>query len=481
MGERMRVSKHFKLGRRQAELDFVDVPLDTDLPVFVEPSAIRSLGTQWSNQCVALLQSFFSCVLGAVKQGDKQRAIELLASLSERNEFHLGYSSGRSRGHAFGTGSAGSVWDSLLKSKAAKTGVLKDLEDTALLIDGIGPDMISDAVCNILRGPLIEYTQDMCRYYGIPMQSGVASGPMWDMRAEQWGMAFVELPMPRGEKLVLVPKAIVRLAGVYDVGEYYRHYLLPEMQKQHLDSGSALVQVLKNKTRRVTKKSLMDHYGRDKSAVSSLTEQNPTVLEKYKRAKDAEPSPPMSNRALAEVENTVNPNLSDLLDEVLKIPVGRAHATEYERAIERLLSALLYPSLTYPQRQKPINEGRKVLDLMYNNNANEGFFGWLARHYTAPYIFVECKNYAEDVKNPELDQLSGRFSPSRGQVGILVCRSVSDRKKIDAMCRDTARDARGYMIVLDDSDLKALVGAFPAMHQGSAKTLLNTRFDQLVM
>src|SRR5688572_258799 len=107
MGWGMRVSKHYKLDRRQAELDFVDVPLDTDLPVFVEPNAIRSLGIPWSNQCVALLQSFFSCVLAAVKNGNKQRAIELLASLNERNEFHLGYSSGRSRGHAFGAGSAG--------------------------------------------------------------------------------------------------------------------------------------------------------------------------------------------------------------------------------------------------------------------------------------------------------------------------------------------------------------------------------------
>lgn len=478
----MRVSKHFKLDRHQAELDFVDVPLDTDLPVFVEPTAIRTLCTPWANQCVALLQSFFASVLSAVKKGDKARAVDLLASLRERNEFHLGYSSGKSRGHAFGTGSAGSVWDSLLKSKAARTGVLKDLEDTALLIDGVGPDMISDAVCNIIRGPLIEYTQDMCRYYGIPMASGVASGPMWDLREERWVASFVELPMPDGEKLVLVPKAIVRLAASYDVGEYYRHYLLPELQRQHLASGSALVEVLKNKKRRVTKKSLMEHYGHDKEAVSSLTEKNPSILNKYKKAKDAEPSPPMSNKALAEIENTSNPNLADLLAEVLKVPPGGGKAASaYERAIERLLTALLYPSLTYPQRQKPINEKRKVIDLMYNNNATEGFFAWLAKHYPAPYIFIECKNYSEDVENPELDQLSGRFSPSRGQFGILVCRSVSDRKKLDAMCRDTARDSRGYMIVLDDADLRALVGAFPAMHQGDGKTLLNMRFDQLVL
>jgi hypothetical protein len=109
------------------------------------------------------------------------------------------------------------------------------------------------------------------------------------------------------------------------------------------------------------------------------------------------------------------------------------------------------------------------------------FFAWLAKHYPAPYIYVECKNYTEDVKNPELDQLSGRFSPSRGQFGLLVCRGVSDRNKIDSMCRDTAKDGRGFMIVLDDIDLKTLVDTFPTIHLDKVRTLLNDRFDRLVL
>jgi len=477
----MRVSQQYKLKRKQAELDFVDVPLDTDLQVFVEPTAIRALDTQWSSQCVALLQNFFSNVLSAVKTGNRARAVSLLGSLNERNDFHLGYSSGKSRGHAFGKGSAGSVWESLLTSKAAKSGVLSDLEDTALLIEGVGVDMISDAVCNIIRAPLIEYTQDMCRYYGIPMVAGVSSGPCWDLQTQNWVARHVELPMPKSESLVLVPKSIVRLAGVYDVGAYYRHYLLPEMQKQHLASGSSLVEVLKDKKRRVTKISLMKHYGTNKDAVAKLTEENPGVLAKYKKVKADEPSYPISNSQLAEIEGAANVQLFDLYKAVVAIPAGKAHAHKYERAVEGLLSGLFYPSLIHPVRQSPINQGRKIVDLRFTNAARAGFFFWLAEHYTAPYVFVEFKNYTEDVKNPELDQLSGRFSKSGGQVGILICRGVSDRKKIDAMCRDTAKDGRGYMIVLDDADLEILVKSTSTMHYDASKTILNNRFDQLVL
>jgi len=225
----------------------------------------------------------------------------------------------------------------------------------------------------------------------------------------------------------------------------------------------------------------MSLYGTDKASVSKLTEANPDVLARYKKDKNADPSPPISNSELAKIEGSAPVQLMDLYAKVVAVPAGKANAHEYERAMEGLLTALFYPSLMHPVRQAPINQGRKIVDLRFANGAKAGFFHWIAKHYTAPYIFVEFKNYTEDVKNPELDQLSGRFSKSGGEVGILICREISDRKKMDAMCRDTAKDGRGYMIVLDDSDLEALVRSTTTMHYDAAKTILNDRFDRLVL
>lgn len=237
----MKVSEYFKLGREQPYLDFVDVPLDTDIAVFVDPAALRSLESPWGCECTSLVQHFFDAVLSHIKRGQDAQARKLLSSLKEQNEFHLGFSSGKPKGRAFGDKSAESIWGALSTSTASTTGLLKDLEDTCLLIDGIGRDMISDAVCNIIRGPLIRYTQQTCTYYGIPMSAGVDSGPIWNPETEKWQSTFVELPVTRYGKILLVPKIIVRHRISYDFNEYYTHYLLPEMQIEELKANSGLL------------------------------------------------------------------------------------------------------------------------------------------------------------------------------------------------------------------------------------------------
>lgn len=96
-------------------------------------------------------------------------------------------------------------------------------------------------------------------------------------------------------------------------------------------------------------------------------------------------------------------------------------------------------------------------------------------------FFGSIKNYGRDLGNPELDQLSGRFSPSRGQVGLLACRDFVDKKLFIQRCRDTAVDQRGYVIALDDGDLSALVDARRADDYATQFQLLQDRFQRLVM
>ena len=477
----MRVSQYFRLGRTQPSLDFVDVGITGDVRIFVDPRALRLLPSKWGDECVSLVQNFFRTVLGAIHDGDDKRAQYLLRALREPNETHLGLSKTVARGRALGPDSARDVWGSLSKSEAAKSGLLEDLEDTILMVEGVDVDIVSDITTNIIREPLIKYTQDACAFYEIPCAGEVDSGPLWDPTRLEWSNELVRLPVTKNGKLLLVPKVIVRSKMQYSQHEYYRDYILEYLRERELSAHSELVQLLKNGQRRVTIKDLKAKYGRGKTTIVRETRQNPTLLQRYRADKRGEVHGPLSHSQLAEAENTPEPDWDILLSTALTLSAGHDNATKYERAIEALLSALFYPVLTNPQVQHEIHEGRKRIDITYTNVATAGFFHWLATHYSAPHIFVECKNYGSELGNPELDQLSGRFSPSRGQFGLLVCRDLKDKIRLLKRCRDTAHDQRGFIIPLDDKDLTVLTHAKKAVAEEKVFQLLKERFDDLIM
>ena len=193
------------------------------------------LPSDFGDECVHLIQNFFHKILELINARRNAEAESLLGVLREPNETHLGLSKGsKSRGRALGEGSAHEVWSALSESEAAQSGLLEDLEDTVLMIEGISIDIISDITTNIIREPLVRYTQRMCEYYGIRLQPEVDSGPLWSSKDERWYQKFVSLPIADGEKLLLVPKVIVRNHLLYDSGEYFRYFVLTHLQKVEL-------------------------------------------------------------------------------------------------------------------------------------------------------------------------------------------------------------------------------------------------------
>ncbi|WP_279490260.1 hypothetical protein [Aeromonas veronii] len=74
----MRVSEFFNLNRTQPYLDFVDIPLNTDIPVFLDPNAIKSLESAWGNELSSLLQTFFEVVLRLIKNNQHDKAKKVI-------------------------------------------------------------------------------------------------------------------------------------------------------------------------------------------------------------------------------------------------------------------------------------------------------------------------------------------------------------------------------------------------------------------
>lgn len=476
----MRISEYYNLGLEQPFLDFVDVQAETDTPLFIDPTALHLLDTEWGARARSLIQDYFSLILSLIKTGQHAEARKLLSALNEPNETRLGYSSDKPRGHGMGKQLAQKMWSELKDSSAVASGIIQDLEDTALMIDGVASDVISDIVTNIIRESLLEYTVAMCKEYGIPTQR-VSSKPIWNTVENKWETRFVEQPVVNGERLLLVPKALVRQTITYQADNYYNLYLLAKIQEEHVSQG--LVRLLKSgEERPPTKKSLKEKYGNaGKQQNRTYTIGREEVLQQYREDKHNDPRDPLSHEEIAQATDTSEPHWDDMLDRLAKLPSGKEHAKAYEELIRELLIALFYPWLMHPTSQERIHNGRKIIDITFWNMAEDDFFAWLRNNYPAPYIMVECKNYSEDPENPELDQLSGRFSPRRGKVGILVSRTISNKDRFGARCKDTADDERGYIIGLDDEDIRSLVNAVRFGEKGERFNLLRERFKKLVM
>ena len=288
-------------------------------------------------------------------------------------------------------------------------------------------------------------------------------------------------------RLMLVPKAIVRKSITYDAGEYYNKYLLEQLQEEDMADG--LIRVLKNgEERPPTKKSIKERFSigedgkvNEKEQNRNLTPERLDVLGRYKQEVGENPKPALSHSEIADQAETPAPDWDKLLSDLISVQSGRDEAKVYEKAVQALFDALFYPWLMFPLPQTRLNNGRKIVDITYTNVAQDDFFQWVKSVYPAGYIFVECKNYTTDVGNPELDQLAGRFSPSRGKVGILISRKIENRELLKQSCRDTANDQRGFIIALDDDDIRTLVDAVKNKPAGERLDLLRERFNELVL
>lgn len=477
----MRVTELYEINRKQPSLEFLDVDTSKDIKLYLNAKAIRQLESDWGDHCEDLLKSFFNEVLEAAKLGKNSRGLELLSKLSEPNETHLGQSRGESNGRGLGPKKAREIWSSFKASKAVKTGVLEDLEDTVLLIDGISTDILSDIITNVIRGPLISFTQRMCEKYSIPMADQVDSGPVWNPKAKIWERDFVSLPMPNDEKLILIPKSIVRLNSGYDVSKYYRHYVLERLKDEELKSDSGLVTIIKGGKKRVYKTDVIAKYGSKEKEVSIAQTNNfPDILAKFK-SENSDPTSALSHEQIADVQGTKKPDWAKLLDNVKKLTPGRKDAYKYEDAILDLMIALFHPALVDPDTQTPLHDGLKRVDITFTNYATSGFFWWLAKNYPSPYVIVECKNFGSEMGNPELDQIAMRMADRKGKFGIVFCRSIENRKRMTDRCKAIMHDDEKYIICLDDNDLTALVKeAAKIWPQAYEFPTLSKRFKELV-
>jgi len=457
----MKISQLYKLNKTQHELDFVDIDPSEDKRVFLDPFFISTRKYPWCINVSTTIRKFFQLAIDLIKINKISEARGMFVHLNEPNATCLGLSSGNPSGRGVAGYQSQKILESIIKSKAAKTGIVDDLEDTAIFIENVDKDKVSDMTTNIIKKHLIEYTIQQCDLLKIPLENDVPTGFYWDSNSQKWDEDFARRLVINQKPILLVPKMAVSFYQNYVSKKYYQHYVLNYLQDENLTNGTSLVRTRKLKDgsthKFVTKKDVMEKQAPySKEFLREFTLSHPKIFSNF-RSDTSIKTKPITNKELENIDIKTLANY--LITQLESIKPGKEDAYKYHDLMIGILEFIFYPNLTNPRKEKEMNDGRKKIDITFDNAATEGFFFRVHNIHNIPsgYIFCECKNYFDDPVNPEIDQLSGRFSVNSSMVGLLICRTINDEETFIKRSQDLYKQKRELIIPITDKNIKKIL------------------------
>lgn len=270
------VSDVWKLNCKGHEnFDFVDVAVNDDNLLFIDPCLIERRNDVWSIKAMEHINSYFDNLFLAYSTGNRKNMRCLLSHAGEQNATRLGYGNGDN--------GKGNTADGLLKifqsleQLISKIKTIRKAEDLPLLIPGFAEDGMSDLLTNILHQCLNEFTIEQMHKYGID-SNGNKTFYTWDMQFKTWKIVERPAYFVDGKELLLVPKCIVRKNYLFGVNQYFTRIILERM----IDEGGyreADGKSIPKKEIVKSKRYSGEHWQYDE--VISYTVENNDALEEY--------------------------------------------------------------------------------------------------------------------------------------------------------------------------------------------------------
>lgn len=492
----MRISEKLGISVSQYELDFLDVDIEVDNKLFIDPFLIANSNSKFAIDADFTIKSFFNQFKNTMRSGNYNEAFELFRYMSEPKENCLGISTkGTKNGRGVGELNTKKILKNIVDSDAIENDLVKNIEDLVIFVEDIDKDKLSDMVTNIIRLELTKYTQQQCKLWNIRLTEDLTL-PYWDVTTCSWVNSKQELLVIDGYEYLLIPKSIVSPLSTYNISKYSNSQIIEQERLFHLQRKSALVRyrhkkdgsiepyVYKKDVREDVGNIIKERYLSTKDYIRQYTLQYPDLFTRFVNVAKRNIKS-LTNVQIAQKleESSIEEIIDRLIDRLKSIPTGGKDATDFHYFIRSLLAMLWYPHLVNPKVEVEIHEGRKRIDIVMENNASSGFFYNLhaISKIFCPNIFIECKNYGKDVANPEIDQLSGRFGSLRGQFGILVCRELQDYNKFMKRCKDTYLDGRGLVICLTDKEVIDMLNFIKEDCEEQVLELLNQKKQEIVL
>lgn len=166
------------------------------------------------------------------------------------------------------------------------------------------------------------------------------------------------------------------------------------------------------------------------------------------------------------------------IEKIKNMSKGTDNAEEYHRLVSYALARIFRGSLRNMDIKVNIDGGIKIIDTVFTNCAENGFFNNLKSKVECTYPMIEIKNISGDPTNPELDQLNGRLNQNRGHFGILICRNITNKDAVIARCKTYL--PTNHILVLTDNDLFELLENSREKNQNDINDFMDKRLREIL-
>ena len=286
----MLFSTYFNLISHQNGFEFFDINIFADTRRFVDPYCIQRDTSILGRTMVGTINTFMYELLSSVRKQQYAVSLDICSHFRETKGTRLGYSLKRVDGHGAGNKLSKDLVDSLYSSQAVTKGAVQYLEETALVCDGVNHDIISDITISIVKLQLIEFTQDMCAKYNIPTKLTKEDISYYCSSNKCWKKGKFELPhvydaaTQKESYIILIPERMVPVKPTYNVCYFYSNLAIPMYKEQAIRDNSIYVYYDRNGIAKVRSGDIRNdpQYGGQKPKMSSLINDNPNLLKRYR-------------------------------------------------------------------------------------------------------------------------------------------------------------------------------------------------------
>jgi hypothetical protein len=277
------VTSNYSLALQQNEIDFIDVPLEYDLELFIDPLRLQNKDNEIIAKMNILLRKHFTYMLNLIKENKKKEAFNLINGFSEKysHGVHLGYS-GSKYGKSIGPKKTKIIYNAFSKSNAITTGKLKDIEECILLIKNISYDTISDMIIGFCKEALLEFTVQQAKKHNLETKIFFVKILAHNSR---WIYKQYNLPYNKHnnkEEILLVPKNIITHNPRLTIHRAYSHLYYTVKNCQNKELNVSLIVNLKGDmpNKPLTKKELRKIFPERKENIVEFYGDNPDELHK---------------------------------------------------------------------------------------------------------------------------------------------------------------------------------------------------------